>query len=177
MLSCVIFPPSGAVDERGQMPYYAEECASMLAVTFSSGSLGKRNIVSLQSLVCLSEKYKAVIFPLKFSEHWNSKQASRTQREKFVAFWEFLHEEGIIFKKIVQNHLDQFSYCDRNTSFARVTQPFKQFLSLIGLKVYTSYVLTNQPEVIRGKARTLTLTPNTEFLRIFFPRGQNPPKP
>ncbi|XP_072049792.1 proprotein convertase subtilisin/kexin type 7-like [Amphiura filiformis] len=36
----------GAVDERGQMPYYAEECASMLAVTFSSGSVGKRNIVT-----------------------------------------------------------------------------------------------------------------------------------
>ena len=28
----------GAVDERGDMPYYAEECASMLASTFSSGN-------------------------------------------------------------------------------------------------------------------------------------------
>ena len=37
---------AGAVDEKGQMPYYAEECASMLAVTFSSGSVGKRNIVT-----------------------------------------------------------------------------------------------------------------------------------
>ena len=27
----------GAVDEKGDMPYYAEECASMLASTFSSG--------------------------------------------------------------------------------------------------------------------------------------------
>ena len=32
----------GAVDERGDMPYYAEECASMLASTFSSGHPGGR---------------------------------------------------------------------------------------------------------------------------------------
>ena len=32
----------GAVDERGNMPYYAEECASMLASTFSSGHPGGR---------------------------------------------------------------------------------------------------------------------------------------
>ncbi|XP_038065409.1 proprotein convertase subtilisin/kexin type 7-like [Patiria miniata] len=36
----------GAVDESGQMPYYAEQCASMLAVTFSSGAANKRNIVT-----------------------------------------------------------------------------------------------------------------------------------
>ncbi|XP_021341461.1 proprotein convertase subtilisin/kexin type 7-like [Mizuhopecten yessoensis] len=37
----------GAVDETGQMPFYAEECASMLAVTFSSGSsFSQRSIVS-----------------------------------------------------------------------------------------------------------------------------------
>lgn len=35
----------GAVDSRGRMPYYAEECAAMLAVTPSSGSKGK-DIVS-----------------------------------------------------------------------------------------------------------------------------------
>ncbi|XP_052059999.1 proprotein convertase subtilisin/kexin type 7-like [Mytilus californianus] len=35
----------GAVDENGNMPYYAEECASMLAVTFSSG-MGTRSIVT-----------------------------------------------------------------------------------------------------------------------------------
>ncbi|XP_026138763.1 proprotein convertase subtilisin/kexin type 7 isoform X2 [Carassius auratus] len=43
----------GAVDEKGKRPFYAEECASMLAVTFSSGSRPLRSIVtsdwSLQS--------------------------------------------------------------------------------------------------------------------------------
>ncbi|XP_059166219.1 proprotein convertase subtilisin/kexin type 7-like [Physella acuta] len=34
----------GAVDDKGKMPYYAEECASMLGVTFSSGS--QRDIVT-----------------------------------------------------------------------------------------------------------------------------------
>lgn len=38
--------PAGAVDEQGQKPYYAEECASMLAVTFSSGGNKLRSIVS-----------------------------------------------------------------------------------------------------------------------------------
>ena len=37
----------GAVDETGHMPYYAEECASMLAVTFSSGSSLMRSIVCI----------------------------------------------------------------------------------------------------------------------------------
>ncbi|XP_056467578.1 proprotein convertase subtilisin/kexin type 7 [Gadus chalcogrammus] len=36
----------GAVDEEGQMPFYAEECASMLAVTFSSGRKELRSIVT-----------------------------------------------------------------------------------------------------------------------------------
>ncbi|ESO83331.1 hypothetical protein LOTGIDRAFT_81964, partial [Lottia gigantea] len=36
----------GAVDEIGHMPYYAEECASMLGVTFSSGKANNRNIVT-----------------------------------------------------------------------------------------------------------------------------------
>ncbi|BFZ25448.1 hypothetical protein BsWGS_28487 [Bradybaena similaris] len=36
----------GAVDDKGSMPYYAEECASMLGVTFSSGSTNKRDIVT-----------------------------------------------------------------------------------------------------------------------------------
>ncbi|KAM9358664.1 proprotein convertase subtilisin/kexin type 7 [Symphorus nematophorus] len=36
----------GAVDEKGRMPFYAEECASMLAVTFSSGGNKLRNIVT-----------------------------------------------------------------------------------------------------------------------------------
>ncbi|XP_071510432.1 proprotein convertase subtilisin/kexin type 7-like [Diadema antillarum] len=36
----------GAVDEKGQMPFYAEECASLFAVTFSSGSRPQRNIVT-----------------------------------------------------------------------------------------------------------------------------------
>ena len=35
----------GAVDESGHMPYYGEECASMLSVTFSSGSSFMRSIV------------------------------------------------------------------------------------------------------------------------------------
>ena len=38
---------TGAVDEDGRMPFYAEECASMLAVTFSSGGVKMRSIVSL----------------------------------------------------------------------------------------------------------------------------------
>lgn len=41
MCSCV----AGAVDENGRMPFYAEECAAMLAVTFSSGGSKLRNIV------------------------------------------------------------------------------------------------------------------------------------
>ncbi|XP_045207949.2 proprotein convertase subtilisin/kexin type 7-like [Mercenaria mercenaria] len=37
----------GAVDETGHMPFYSEECASMLAVTFSSGAWGQtRDIVT-----------------------------------------------------------------------------------------------------------------------------------
>ncbi|XP_072249042.1 proprotein convertase subtilisin/kexin type 7 [Leuresthes tenuis] len=36
----------GAVDEKGSMPFYAEECASMLAVTFSSGGSKLRSIVT-----------------------------------------------------------------------------------------------------------------------------------
>ncbi|XP_061781531.1 proprotein convertase subtilisin/kexin type 7 [Nerophis lumbriciformis] len=36
----------GAVDENGRMPFYAEECASMLAVTFSSGGNKMRSIVT-----------------------------------------------------------------------------------------------------------------------------------
>ncbi|XP_077313113.1 proprotein convertase subtilisin/kexin type 7 isoform X2 [Lithobates pipiens] len=34
----------GAVNEAGKMPFYAEECASMLAVTFSSGDRQMRSI-------------------------------------------------------------------------------------------------------------------------------------
>lgn len=36
----------GAVDEMGSMPFYAEECASMLAVTFSGGDKMMRSIVT-----------------------------------------------------------------------------------------------------------------------------------
>ncbi|XP_075695929.1 proprotein convertase subtilisin/kexin type 7 [Rhinoderma darwinii] len=36
----------GAVNEVGKMPFYAEECASMLAVTFSSGDKQMRSIVT-----------------------------------------------------------------------------------------------------------------------------------
>uniref|UniRef100_A0A8C5QRV2 Proprotein convertase subtilisin/kexin type 7 n=1 Tax=Leptobrachium leishanense TaxID=445787 RepID=A0A8C5QRV2_9ANUR len=36
----------GAVNEAGRMPFYAEECASMLAVTFSSGDKMMRSIVT-----------------------------------------------------------------------------------------------------------------------------------
>ncbi|XP_056229747.1 proprotein convertase subtilisin/kexin type 7 [Seriola aureovittata] len=36
----------GAVDEKGRMPFYAEECAAMLAVTFSSGKDHARSIVT-----------------------------------------------------------------------------------------------------------------------------------
>lgn len=43
MCSCV---HAGAVDELGDMPYYAEHCAAMLAVTYSSGQGMQRNIVS-----------------------------------------------------------------------------------------------------------------------------------
>lgn len=40
---------SGAVDEEGRKPFYAEDCASLLAVTFSSGGAKSRNIVSLSA--------------------------------------------------------------------------------------------------------------------------------
>lgn len=36
---------AGAVDEKGRKPFYAEDCASMLAVTFSSGGNKLRSIV------------------------------------------------------------------------------------------------------------------------------------
>ncbi|XP_075765450.1 proprotein convertase subtilisin/kexin type 7 isoform X1 [Pelodiscus sinensis] len=36
----------GAVDEEGNRPFYAEECASMLAVTFSGGDKTMRSIVT-----------------------------------------------------------------------------------------------------------------------------------
>ncbi|MED6243992.1 Proprotein convertase subtilisin/kexin type 7 [Ataeniobius toweri] len=36
----------GAVDEKGKKPFYAEDCASMLAVTFSSGGATSRSIVT-----------------------------------------------------------------------------------------------------------------------------------
>ncbi|KAM4650797.1 proprotein convertase subtilisin/kexin type 7 isoform 1-T1 [Discoglossus pictus] len=36
----------GAVNEAGKMPFYAEECATMLAVTFSSGNSLMRSIVT-----------------------------------------------------------------------------------------------------------------------------------
>ncbi|KAK3107542.1 hypothetical protein FSP39_016971 [Pinctada imbricata] len=36
----------GAVDETGHMPFYAEECASMLAVTYSSGTSNLRSIAT-----------------------------------------------------------------------------------------------------------------------------------
>lgn len=41
---------SGAVDEEGRMPFYAEECASMLAVTFSGGDKMLRSIVSASQI-------------------------------------------------------------------------------------------------------------------------------
>ena len=44
----------GAVDERNRMPYYAEECASMLAVTYSSGDQYTRNIVSPHRYISLT---------------------------------------------------------------------------------------------------------------------------
>ncbi len=37
----------GAIDEKNQMPYYAELCSSMLAVTYSNGhKSGDRTIVT-----------------------------------------------------------------------------------------------------------------------------------
>ena len=42
----IIYFYAGAVDELGDMPYYAEHCAAMLAVTYSSGQGMQRNIVS-----------------------------------------------------------------------------------------------------------------------------------
>ncbi|XP_026719406.1 proprotein convertase subtilisin/kexin type 7 [Athene cunicularia] len=44
----------GAVDETGSMPFYAEECASMLAVTFSGGDKMMRSIVSTTPGTCLA---------------------------------------------------------------------------------------------------------------------------
>ena len=46
-VNCLLFSlfSLGAVDELGDMPYYAEHCAAMLAVTYSSGQGMQRNIV------------------------------------------------------------------------------------------------------------------------------------
>ena len=48
----------GAVDELGDMPYYAEHCAAMFAVTFSSGQGMQRNIVSTRMLKYSNAKVK-----------------------------------------------------------------------------------------------------------------------
>lgn len=53
----IVFPV-GAVDEQGQKPFYAEECASMLAVTFSSGGNKLRSIVSTYS----TQKVTIIVF-------------------------------------------------------------------------------------------------------------------
>ncbi len=37
---------SGAVDELNRMPYYAEPCAAMLAVTYSNGQRRRASIVT-----------------------------------------------------------------------------------------------------------------------------------
>lgn len=58
---CVI---AGAVDENGRKPFYAEECASMLAVTFSSGSRQLRSIVSTSSLCERKYLVKEALFSL-----------------------------------------------------------------------------------------------------------------
>ena len=50
----------GAVGEDGAMPYYGEECASMLAVTFSSSTY-HRSIVSGWQLLDCSLAY--TVFP------------------------------------------------------------------------------------------------------------------
>ena len=54
----------GAVDELGDMPYYAEHCAAMLAVTYSSGQGMQRNIVSKQlfSESIFIELYRMCLF-------------------------------------------------------------------------------------------------------------------
>lgn len=60
-------PPPGAVDEEGRMPFYAEECASMLAVTFSGGDKMLRSIVSALSptLALCSPAQLLILFPSK----------------------------------------------------------------------------------------------------------------
>ncbi|KAJ7305261.1 hypothetical protein JRQ81_011176 [Phrynocephalus forsythii] len=45
-LPCLLTSSPGAVDEAGSMPFYAEECASMLAVTFSGGDKMMRSIAT-----------------------------------------------------------------------------------------------------------------------------------
>lgn len=56
-LKCIFV--TGAVDEKGKKPFYAEDCASMLAVTFSSGGNKLRNIVCLPKT-----RSKCVIFSI-----------------------------------------------------------------------------------------------------------------
>lgn len=58
-------PPvcAGAVDEEGRMPFYAEECASMLAVTFSGGDKMLRSIVS-PAASALSQPHRHVLLLL-----------------------------------------------------------------------------------------------------------------
>lgn len=60
--------PAGAVAENGQKPYYAEECASMLAVTFSSGGKKLRSIVSTQ------EKRPIVVYFIVLDRHLHLKK-------------------------------------------------------------------------------------------------------
>lgn len=54
----MLFFYSGAVDELGDMPYYAEHCAAMLAVTYSSGQGNQRNIVSGQGSGALTQTFQ-----------------------------------------------------------------------------------------------------------------------
>lgn len=58
----------GAVDETGSMPFYAEECASMLAVTFSGGDKMMRSIVSTTQGTCLAPCSAGCTWP----RGWNS---------------------------------------------------------------------------------------------------------
>lgn len=62
----------GAVDEEGRMPFYAEECASMLAVTFSGGDKMLRSIVSALGTLLkrfLSDIYEVVVGCFKTRAH------------------------------------------------------------------------------------------------------------
>ena len=58
---------AGAIDELGVMPFYGEQCASMLTVTFSSDTSSMRQIVSAHALLSTHALLKCTVHNLQIT--------------------------------------------------------------------------------------------------------------